>query len=219
MMRRVLQGAALFLGLLAMVSLAVAEEALQPLSPPSMATEVVEKAPMADIHDIAPPLFMGLSSAAKEAMMVGWLVLVVVILGLLGLWLWFRRKQGTKREATFFQPPEVMAHMALDRIAPLMDRDGKAFYFELSEVVKHYLKGRFRLNAPEMTAEELLLKLPVLSVTLEQKRAVSTLFSHAEPVKFAGVIPDFKAMVGDLAAMRHFVTETTPQEETAEAGR
>jgi|GEM_PF-1363959 len=194
-----------------------AGEATQvPLTPAAPQQQSVGPAPMTDIHDIALPLFTGLSSGVKKAMLFGGIAAGVALLLLVGLWLWFRRKQGVKKAAEIIQPPDVLANMALDRIEPLMSRDGKAFYFELSEATKHYLKGRFGLDAPEMTAEELLPKLPDLPVTLEQKKCVSTLFTHAEPVKFAGVTPDHNAMVEDLSAIRCFVTETAAEEEVEE---
>jgi len=194
-----------------------AEEPPQPPASPSAVPQAVEKAPMTDIHDIAPPLFTGLSSGAKKAMLYGGIVLGVVLLVLVGLWLWFRRKQGPKKASEIYQPPDVLALMALDRIEALMGRDGKAFYFELSEAAKHYLKGRFGLNAPEMTAEELLPRLTGLPVTPAQKKTVSTLFAHAEPVKFAGLTPDAKTMAEDFSAIRSFVTETAPVAESEEA--
>jgi len=191
-----------------------AGEATQvPLAPGAPLQQGVDPAPMTDIHDIALPLFTGLSSGVKKAMLFGGIAAGVALLVLVGLWLWFRRKQGIKKAAEIIQPPDVLANMALDRIEPLMSRDGKAFYFELSEATKHYLKGRFGIDAPEMTAEELLPMLPDLPVTTEQKRCVSTLFTHAEPVKFAGVTPEYGAMVEDLSAMRGFVAETAAEEE------
>ncbi|BCS96733.1 hypothetical protein DSLASN_23650 [Desulfoluna limicola] len=195
-----------------------ADEASQAPLAPSMPQQAMEQAPMTDIHDIAPPLFTGLSSGVKKAMLFGGIAAGVSLLVLVGLWLWFRRKQGIKKAAEIIQPPDVLANMALARIEPLMSRDGKAFYFELSEATKHYLKGRFGLNAPEMTAEELLPKLPDLPVTAEQKKRVSTLFTHAEPVKFAGAAPDHNAMVEDFSAIRCFVAETAPQKEAEGQG-
>jgi len=188
-----------------------ADEAAQVPPTPSVSQQAVEKAPMTDINDIVLPFFTGLSSSAKKVMIAGGIAAVAILLALVALWLWFRRKQGPKKTAEFLQPPDVLANMALDRIEPLMNRDGKAFYFELSEAAKYYLKGRFGLNAPEMTAEELLPKLHGLAVTQAQKKIVSTLFAHAEPVKFAGVTPDHNAMADDFSAVRQFVMETAQQ--------
>lgn len=190
-----------------------ADEASQPIVPltpdsPAIASQAPDKAPMTDIHDIAPPRFTGLSSGVKKAMLYGGIALGVVILVLTGFWLWFRRKQGPKKVPEIYQPPDALALMALDRIEPLMTQDGKAFYFELSETAKHYLKGRFGLDAPEMTAEELLPALSGLPVTPDQKKTVSGLFAHAEPVKFAGIAPDAGIMAGDFSAIRRFVTDT-----------
>ncbi|VFQ47066.1 hypothetical protein [Desulfoluna butyratoxydans] len=207
----------ILLALLLMLGLAVtclhAEEASQPIAPPAadsraIAPQAPDKAPMTDIHDIAPPRFTGLSSGVKKAMLYGGIVLGVVILVLIGLWLWFRRKQGPKKAPEIYQPPDALALMALDRIEALMGQDGKAFYFELSETAKHYLKGRFGLDAPEMTVEELLPALSGLPVSPEQKKTVSGLFTHAEPVKFAGLAPDAGIMAEDFSAIRRFVTDT-----------
>ena len=219
MMKRLIQWAGALPALLLSASSLFADEAASlPQATAAAVPKAVEKAPMTDIHDIASPFFVGLSEGTKKAMLFGGVAALLVLLILVGLWLWFRRKQGAKKVAEFFQPPEVLANMALDRLEPLMDRDGKAFYFELSEVTKHYLKGRFGLNAPEMTAEELLPQLPGLAVTADQKRQISTLFSHAEPVKYAGMSPEQGAMVGDITAVRAFVAETTPRAEDAQGG-
>ena len=168
-----------------------------------------EKAPMTDIHDIVAPVFTGLSGAMKETMVYGGVALLVLGLLLFGLWLWFRRKQGPKEAQVFVQPPEVMAKMAFDRLEPLMHTNGKAFYFELSEAVRHYIKGRFAINAPEMTAEEFLASLSGLALPQEESRYLKQLTAHAEPVKFAGQTGSTAIMTEDLEGARHFVTRTT----------
>ncbi|WP_300668141.1 hypothetical protein [Desulfoluna sp.] len=219
MMKRLIPVTTLFvfLFLFMLAPFLYADEVSQAPLSPSVPPQAVEKAPMTDIHDIASPLFTGLSSGAKKAMIYGGIAAGLVLLALVGLWLWFRRKQGAKKAAEIFQPPDALAHMAFDRIEPLLSRDGKAFYFELSEATKHYLKGRFGFNAPEMTAEELLPKFLDLAVSPAQKNRVSTLFAHAEPVKFAGVAPDSTDMAEDLSEIRCFVTETSRQSEEEEA--
>ncbi|MCG8471033.1 MAG: hypothetical protein MI742_04165 [Desulfobacterales bacterium] len=170
-----------------------------------------ENTPMTDINDIVSPIYTGLSGALKEGLVYGGAGLLVVGLSLLGLWLWFRRKQGPKNVCVVVEPAEIVALKAFETLAPLRHSDGKAFYFELSEALRHYIKGRFFINASEMTAEEFLASLGSIDLEAGQRDYLKEMTLHGEPVKFAGQMASLQVMDADLNGARRFVMETTPR--------
>ena len=112
--------------------------------------------------------------------------------------------------------PAIPAHeIAFKALKSLMETDylstGKVqeYYFELSNIVRHYIENRFQLKAPEMTTEEFLLTLKE-SVVLnsEQKSLVRDFLSHCDMVKFAKYLPEKKEIDSSYESARNLVDQT-----------
>jgi hypothetical protein len=109
-------------------------------------------APMTDIHDIQPPVSVGIEAP--------WLVPVLLALAAaailaLGWWFWIKRKKDRTIQTIVPElPPEMTAMQALDQISDVRRLDGKTFYFRLSAILRQYVFGRYAVGAPEMTTEE-----------------------------------------------------------------
>jgi len=167
-------------------------------------------APMTDIHDIRPPVPVGLD-------MPPWLV--PVLLGLAGvvllaaLFFWWRRHRKKRTIETIVPelPPEMVAMHALDGIGGVRGQDGRAFYFRLSAVLRQYIFGRFGVGAPEMTTEEFLPCIERLPVDRDLARQLKQLCRAMDPVKFAGEKTVEKQMETDLFFARAFVRQTAPE--------
>ncbi len=94
--------------------------------------------------------------------------------------------------------PPVPAHeIAIKALNQLMKQkyietgETQQHYFELSNIVRHYLENRFQLKAPEMTTEEFLSILRSSSVlNIDQKNLLREFLSHCDMVKFAKYIPE-----------------------------
>lgn len=178
--------------------------------PGQTATDMPE--PMTDIHDIHPPVPVGLDAP--------WLIPVlltlagVVILAVL-IWWWWRRRRKQKKVETIVPelPPEWVANKALEAIGDVRGQDGKAFYFRLSAILRQYILGRFGVGAPEMTTEEFVPCIDRLPVDRELAGPLKQLCRSMDPVKFGGVTTLEKQMETDLFFVRGFVRQTTPDVE------
>ena len=112
--------------------------------------------------------------------------------------------------------PAIPAHeIAFEALKSLMEKDYistgmvQEYYFELSNIVRHYIENRFQLKAPEMTTEEFLLTLKE-SVVLnsEQKSLVRDFLSHCDMVKFAKYLPEKKEIDSSYESARNLVDQT-----------
>ncbi|MEZ4524555.1 MAG: DUF4381 family protein [Desulfobacterales bacterium] len=184
------------------------------VSPPvgpaqSRAAETADDAaPMTDIHDIKPPEPAGFDP------MILWYVLgaVLILVLLLGIIYWFRhRKKRVKAMTVPSLPPHEAALLALNELSDVENMEGKNFYFRISAIVRHYLEGRFGINAPEMTTEELLPCIDRLEMDRDLHRPLKNLFQAADPVKFAGMHAVAKSMQEHLLFAIKLVKETAQE--------
>jgi len=166
---------------------------------------------MTDIHDIKPPEALGLNQAYVYYGLLALLLLALFIVG----WLYWqkRRKQKTKTETVTILPPEQIALNAIDHLFKRGFEDGRAFYFELSAILRNYIEDRYTVNAPEMTSEELLPLIENLSVGRESQQDLKNLIRSTDPIKFAASPVHPSKMEGDIEFVRRFVIQTTPVEE------
>jgi hypothetical protein len=166
--------------------------------------------PMTDIHDIRPPELFG-----TNPMLWRWAVIGLAALLLAGLAVWAVRRWRQQRRIETVSPelvlpPDQVALKRLTEIARLMGTDGRRFYFELSATLRAYLAGRFGIDALERTTEELV---PMLKPLLpDWAGPLKTFLLGADPVKFAGTVPERPRMDRDLVFVREFVEKTTPPE-------
>lgn len=145
----------------------------------------------ADIRDIrGPESIYNLTYLYIILAIIGVITITVLIVRLL--------KKRIKPQGIII-PPRPAHEIAYEALKELMGRDylktGKVreYYFELSDIVRHYIEGRFQLKAPEMTTEEFLATLKYSGVlNSEQKGDVRDFLSHCDMVKFAKYLPDQK---------------------------
>lgn len=116
-------------------------------------------------------------------------------------------------------PPHVIALKALQSLMNkgLLEQDEcKPFYTELSLILRTYLEGRFNLNAPEETTEEIV---EALSRSPElnggQRNILQEFMRQADMVKFAKGHPDRTTMESAFNTTRQFVEETKQEENFA----
>jgi len=168
-------------------------------------------AAMTDIHDIR--------SAAEIPVDLQPLLLVsamLVAVGLAGwlLWRWHRQRKQHAATAPPL-PPHRTALEKLDRLGDPSGKTGRIWYFRLSAILREYLKGRFGMDAPEMTSEELLAGIRKLGLAEPLVNGVKRFVSDADPVKYAGQESDAGTMRQHLGFVRTLVEETTAAEDSA----
>lgn len=116
-------------------------------------------------------------------------------------------------------PPHIIAFQALEFLQNkgLLEKNAcDPFYTELSLILRTYLEGRFNLNAPDETTEELVIEMsqsPQLNKA--QHQILRTFMQQADIVKFAKGNPDRDTMETAFETTKQFITETA-KEPTAE---
>jgi len=146
----------------------------------------------ADIRDIrGPESIYNLMYIYIALAIIGIIILIFLIIRLM---------KKMRRPQEIIPPPPRPAHeIAYEALRELTGKDylktGRVrdYYFELSDIVRHYIEARFQLKAPEMTTEEFLATLKYSGVlNSEQKGDMKDFLSHCDMVKFAKYLPDEK---------------------------
>ncbi|MCM8780416.1 MAG: hypothetical protein NC908_00615 [Candidatus Omnitrophica bacterium] len=117
--------------------------------------------------------------------------MLIVTLGVIFGFIFFKKKNRVE------QIPPVPAHIiAYKALAALEKKDYikngqlKAYYTELSDIVRHYLESRFNIRAPEMTTEEFLVKIKQNdTLSVKHKDILRDFLSTSDLVKFAKYQP------------------------------
>jgi hypothetical protein len=138
-------------------------------------------------------------------------VMAAILIAALVFFLIKRRKKIKEAPAPL-RPAHEIAYEAL-KVLMKTDYPGKGkvqeYYFELSNIVRHYIENRFYLKAPEMTTEEFLAALKNSEVlTSEQKGLVREFLSHCDMVKFAKYLPEEKEMTTSYYSAKKLVDQT-----------
>ncbi len=160
---------------------------------------------MKDIHDIKPPVGIGIDPKPYYYVL-GTILILVAIAGLIA-WL-LKRKRKSKERAFIQLPPDEIALNLLDELIEVEKFDGKEFYFRLSAILRNYIGGRYGFNAPEMTTEELMPMIDKLDADRKLLKGLKDLMLSSDPIKFAGLYTVENKMKGDLKFVRNFVNQT-----------
>jgi len=136
--------------------------------------------------------------------------LVAFLVGLVTSKLWKNRGKIIPSAPPI--PPHVLAFHALAALKGkgLLEKDKcKPFYTELSMILRTYLEGRFNLNAPDETTEEIVEQLST-SPDLDgnQRNILQDFMRQADMVKFAKGHPDRTTMESAFDTTKQFVNET-----------
>ncbi|MCM8781935.1 MAG: hypothetical protein NC828_02655 [Candidatus Omnitrophica bacterium] len=120
-----------------------------------------------------------------------------------------------KKQKEFKAPPTPAHIIAYEALAVLETKDyihqgqTKAYYIELSDIVRHYLENRFNIRAPEMTTEEFLFKIKDdNSLSVEHKSLLRDFLTNCDLVKFAKYQPAQAEASLALASARRLVDQT-----------
>ncbi|MBF0377003.1 MAG: hypothetical protein HQK72_05925 [Desulfamplus sp.] len=190
---------------------------------------------MQDIHDIKPPVKVGIDPFILKVIITLILVILCLIAGYF-LFRYIKKRLSQKRKDTvMLLPPPLPADQAalreLELIADLMMSEPRLYYFRLTALVKIFIGKVFNINAPEMTTQEMVAALNNLaiekvikdndfnSVTAKNgtnnalqcgiERAMiaqaKEFFISSSMVKYAGVMPQIDQMKSDENFVRAFI--------------
>lgn len=145
-----------------------------------------------EIRDIKPPVLL---LGKSYLWMVITTAVVLLILAIVGYWLYRRWKYGPKEKPL---PPPIpayeQAYQALEALRSrrdLMDgKEYKIFSIAVSEIIRLYLHNRYGIDAMDETSYETMQQIRSLSLGGNINKVFETFFEHCDLMKFARHEPD-----------------------------
>lgn len=161
-----------------------------------------------DIRDIKPPKPIPVDWRPYYA--IAGVLLAIALLAYVLRVLAARRRRGVAAPPS--PPAHVVALAALDALrARHLPEDGafKEYYSTLTDIVRSYLEGRYRVRAPEMTTEEFLIASSRDGrLSVAHRRLLGEFLSESDLVKFARHLPSLADSDRAYGAAKRFVDET-----------
>jgi len=150
--------------------------------------------------------------------LIGALVLAALI-----AWAFMRWRRRENLEPAYVPPPRPAHELAIERLRALMQRpratpeEQKAFYVDLSEIVRAYLGGRYGFDSLELTVDELFRALEPLETPSLDRAKVRRMLDTADLVKFAKLVTEDDEAVahGKWAMTMVDATRPPPEPEVA----
>lgn len=139
------------------------------------------------------------------------LSLLLLLIGL-GYYLYRRWKKGGNQKDTV--PPEKAHATALRELSILEKKElwqhgqVKAYYDELSRILRNYLENRFDLNALEKTSDDLLRETRKMKELKAFRKPLRLILQTADLAKFAKANPTEEQHLSCLQATRDLIIKT-----------
>lgn len=164
---------------------------------------------MQDIHDIRPPVPVGLDPLMVKMILI--ILGLVLLAGLLFFLIrnWWKKRKGIKDIEAMVEPlsPFEEAIKALESLSQRPMDDPRLFYYDLTFVLRQYMGRSFHINAVEMTSEEFIRGISRLNLEKEVKKEISHFQTLSDPFKYAGVPAEKTMVIKDLDAVREVVSK------------
>lgn len=176
---------------------------------------------MQDIHDIEPPVLVGMDPVVVQSLLVMAAVLIAAAAGWL-VWSYWKRRRALKKinDIGLLPPPPPADEAALKALAALGDpaiQDPRQFYFAVTAILKTFMGKVFHMGIPEMTTQEVLATLPQMDLDKSLAARTREFFQSAAMVKYAGVVPETAQPERDHAFVGEFVRRVTEKINTDKA--
>jgi len=167
------------------------------------------------IRDIKGPV--SILSLIKKSSKLYLIVILSALLVTLAVLILVRKRKIVKKVFTPPPPPaHVTAYKALKDLAGkhLIEKNQiKEFYYELSNILRHYIEDRFSFKAPERTTEEFLYELNNDKTFPEKYRALLKKFlMESDLVKFANYTATSENAHNAESRTVEFIDETKQRE-------
>jgi hypothetical protein len=164
----------------------------------------------ADIKDIKPPLLLP-SDYTRLIILIGSAVLLIVA-GILGYIYYKKRRKGEplfRKEV--IRPAHEIAYEDLEKLLNssfLNDKDFKAFYSKLSDILRSYIENRFFINAMEETTSELMESMAEVDLPNGSPGKCQEVLNLSDLVKFAKYVPAETETDQSISNVRDFIDAT-----------
>lgn len=176
---------------------------------------------MEDIHDIQPPVQVGIDPLfIKTALIIAGILILAGLLYLLIRFFLQKRKKPSE-SLRLLPPPLPPLEAALKAISDLENYqapDLRWFYFQLTAILKKYMGRVFLFHAVEMTTQEFVKAIHKLNLGKDSLSQIIDLMDGSDRIKYAGDIPPEKMIHDDLARMKNIVIRVSenfqPREES-----
>lgn len=186
---------------------------------------VDDNTPIDDYANVADPEDASIFDAIPDwAINYWWAILLAALAIATFIYLWIKYK---KDGAILPKKPEPTPYeKAIASLRELKEKKlweqglEKDYFTELTDILRHYMQGRFGINAMEMTSREILGSLKDVEDAKEQRKYIRQIVNMADFVKFAKVRPLPEDNVAAYENAMQFVKETKPKpvEETDQNG-
>ncbi len=122
-----------------------------------------------------------------------WVLLGIAVLGLVVFLIWYIRKRR-KNQPVFARrpkpvlPPDILAIQKLEelRMAKIWQQGKlKAYFTDLTDIIREYFDGRFDIDAMEMTSDEIIIALQGKEINNQAIDKIKNVLELADLVKFA----------------------------------
>ncbi len=143
---------------------------------------------MQELHDIRPPVMVGMDpSWITAAWIAGAIFLVALLLWVLLKKFWKKDSQETLSLTAPLQDPFASAINALDALKEKASstRDAKKLYFALGEIMKTYIGKTHNTSAREMTTEELAASLKTVYLERHLATRIIRFQEECDPFRYA----------------------------------
>lgn len=164
-----------------------------------------------DIRPIKKPVSLGLLEFWSTLFRFAAAALFIFLIVKISLRIWRDRNNAESRK-----PPHQRVKIEIGRLKDcgyLEEKNYKAFYSELSDILRRYLERRFQVEALESTSAELLEALKKISFENEVLNAVREVLTEADLVKFAKSVPSYELAARLETLLLDAVERTKPQAE------
>jgi len=165
------------------------------------------------IYDIKPPLAVPLRFGEISGYVLGGVLALVVLAALIWVIYRFSKKLpiiGPARPRTL-EPAHIVALRALDRLynqKSLIAEKHKAYYTQLTDILREYIGRRYGITAQEMTSAEIIAALRGEQAPERNVEQLNGMFKVADLVKFAKFAPDLDVNEQSFLTAYHFVDDT-----------
>jgi len=162
-----------------------------------------------DIHDIIPPVPVGIDPLIFK---VAFAILAIVCCAIAGYLLFRYLKKRLNRNSKSnlpLLPPPLPADQAalreLGAISDLMLSEPRVYYFRLTALLKTFIGKMFKINAPEMTTQEIIAALNTIDIKREMISSAREFFISSSMIKYAAVTPEMEKARSDEEFVRSFI--------------
>ena len=161
---------------------------------------------MQDIHEIRPPVPVGMDPIFIYGLMIAAALLLLVLAGWI-FWRWWKKRSGKEAvpETEAMPEPFDEATMHLDALVGKNPSDIRVFYFELTGILRRYIGRSFQVNAAEMTSEEFARSLNHLPMEKDIRKKILGFQEFSDPIKYAARIPEPQRPGLDISDIRSLI--------------